>query len=289
MSSTFGLEKPDPHIPIPPVEACDVSNPNKLAQYRGKRAKWLGLYEFRKDEPNNVEGQIIRMVFLDMSYRILTRPRRETPQEANIAARNGLLAHMLDIGYAATQVLAIRRLLDKRSDVSSLQRLLTDIRYNRTLITRENYVAHDGTPYDPNAWQSLPPTPESHIWGVEAPGFHRYMISNERHKVFDNLSGTTREQRSRTDLISERIFDTLQGWLRSVEAEKLLTLSHKFLLTLPIPTLLESSLTPAFCSAILRKLNEPLFVPKERLRMIFCSGASLGTWSPCSLSASLPH
>ncbi len=228
MSSTFGLQVSDPNAPPPPVEACDVVNPLKLAKYREKRAKWLTLYEFRKDEPNNVEGQIIRMVFLDMSYRILTRPRGEEPPGTPIAARNGLLAHMLDIGYAATQVLAIRRLLDKGSDVASLQRLLTDIRSGRKLITRENYVAHDGKPYDPNGWQSLPPSPEIQIWGADAPGLHYYIISNERHKIFDKLSGTIPANRSRTDLISESIFDRLEGWLRSVEAEKLVRLSHKF-------------------------------------------------------------
>jgi hypothetical protein len=228
MSSKFGLQgKVHPTLP-PSVEKCDVTSFAKLRKYRAKRAEWLGWYEFRKDEPNNIEGQIIRMTFLDMSYRILTKPRSETPQDLKIAARNGLLAHTLDLGYAATQVLAIRRLLDKRNDVASLQRLLSDLKKNRNLITRENYVAHDGKPYDPNGWQSLPPSPEIEIWGADAPGLHDFVISKIRHELFDKLSGISGSSRSRTDLISEVIFGRLQDWLRSVEAEKLITLSHKF-------------------------------------------------------------
>ena len=200
----------------------------ELRKYRAKRAEWLGWYEFRTDEPNNIEGQIIRMNFLDMSYRMMTKPRSETPQEVTIGARNGLLAHMLDLGYAATQVLAIRRLLDRRLDVASLQRLLDGIKSNRRLITRENYVAYDGKPYDPEGWRSLPVSPEIQIFGPESPGLYGYVISNERHKLFDKLSGVSAAGRSRADLIGEVIFDRLKDWLRSVEAEKLVTLSHKF-------------------------------------------------------------
>jgi hypothetical protein len=91
MSNEFGLQEFDPNSPPPPVEACDVLKPQELAKYRKKRTEWLGWYQFRKDEPNNIEGQIIRMIFLDMSYRILAKPRGETPQDLKIAARNGLL------------------------------------------------------------------------------------------------------------------------------------------------------------------------------------------------------
>jgi predicted DNA-binding helix-hairpin-helix protein len=94
MSPKFGLQEFDPNAPPPPVEQCDVLKPEQLAEYRKKRAEWLSWYQFRKDEPNNIEGQIIRMTFLDMSYRMMTKPRSDIPQDVNIAARNGLLAHM---------------------------------------------------------------------------------------------------------------------------------------------------------------------------------------------------
>jgi hypothetical protein len=228
-SDTFGLrgrvhEEGDP----PAVEKCDVSDFNRLAEYRQKRDEWLGWYSFRKDDPNNIEGQIIGMVFLDLSYRLLAKPRGDMGQGPDIAARSGILAHMLDQGYVATQVLAIRRLLDGRSDVYSIRRLLGDIKKNSSLITREIFVAYDGTPFDPEGWQSLPPSVEAQIFGIDAPGFFRFVRSAERHKMFDKLSGTATASRNRQDLIRTEVFEKLESWLNSAEPEKLVTLSHKF-------------------------------------------------------------
>lgn len=57
-------------------------------------------------------------------------------------------------GYVATQVLAIRLLVDNRGeDVISLRKLLKDVRSNYVLFTRENYVCFDGLPYDYEAVQ----------------------------------------------------------------------------------------------------------------------------------------
>jgi hypothetical protein len=228
MSPKFGLQESDPNAPPPPVNKCDVFDFTKLRRYKAKRKEWLDWYGFQKGEPNSIEGQIVQMTFEDMSYRMMTKPRVEAPQDVNISARSLLLAHMLDVGYAARQVLAIRRLLDKGSHVMSMQRLLNNIKANRHLITRENYVAHDGKPYDPDGYESLPASPDIQMFGVDAPVFFGYLMSGERHKVFDKLSGVPAANRSRTDLISEKIFDRLESWLRSAEAEKLVTLSHKF-------------------------------------------------------------
>jgi hypothetical protein len=113
-TSAFGLQPPVSQA-IPDVTKCDVSDFKLLRKYRAKRAEWLRWYEFEKNEPNNIQGQIIRMVFLEMGYRVLSKPRGDVPTDVKIAARNPLLAHMLDLGYAATQVLAIRRLLARRT------------------------------------------------------------------------------------------------------------------------------------------------------------------------------
>jgi hypothetical protein len=229
LPNEFGLkDSGSQNKPPTPVEQCEVLDFELLAKYRSMRAKWLSWYNFQKDDPNNIEGQIIDMTFRDMSYRMLAKPRGDAAPNVEIAARNGILAHMLDQGYAAIQVLAIRRLLDKRSDVNSIQRLLDDIQSNRDLLTRENYVAHDGKPYDPEGWRSMPERIETLIWGVDAPGLHNYVISKVRHELFDKLSGVPEENRTRTDKIQSRVFERLHNWLRSVEAEKLITLSHKF-------------------------------------------------------------
>jgi hypothetical protein len=122
------------------AEESDVQNRGALVEYRAKREEWLRWYELQRDEPNSIQQQIFNMIFLDLAYRILAKPRRDASDALQIAARSGLLAHLLDQGYVATQVLAIRRLLDKRKDVVSLRCLFDDIFGHKHLLSREIYV-----------------------------------------------------------------------------------------------------------------------------------------------------
>lgn len=211
-----------------PVEGCEVQDRTALVEYRTKRDEWLRSYELRKDEPNSIQQQIFSMIFLDMTYRIVAEPRRNANQSAKMAAKSGLLAHLLDQGYVANQVLAIRRLLDKRKDVISVRHLLDDISQHKHLVTREIYVCYDGLPYDPDSWRGLPESIETKIFGIEAPGFSRYIGARARHEEFDRLSGILPSERKRGDLIRESVFSTVAQWLESSPAEKVILLSHKF-------------------------------------------------------------
>jgi hypothetical protein len=186
------------------VEQCDVIHRKTLEQYREKRYEWLSWYELREGEPNTVQQQLISMMFLDLAYRTLASVRQSTDQGFAFAAQSGLLAHFLDQGYVAKQVLAIRKLLDPRKDVFSLQRLLNDMADHRELITRENYVCHDGLPFDSAAWQSQVQGVPELIWGDRAPGLQKFLASRVRHEMFDRLSGASPPTRQRGDLIKER-------------------------------------------------------------------------------------
>jgi hypothetical protein len=211
-----------------PVEECDVKDRAKLLAYRGKREEWLRCYELHEDEPNAIQQQIFSMLFIDLAYRTLAEPRRNTEKNVKIAATSGLLAHLLDQCYVANQVLAIRRLLDKRNDVISVRHLLDDISQNRDLFTREIYVCYDGLPYDPESWRTHAQSVEMKIWGIEAPELEKYLGARMRHETFDRLSGGLPSQRERGDLIKESVFDKLKEWLETSPAEKLITLSHKY-------------------------------------------------------------
>jgi hypothetical protein len=211
-----------------PVDQCDVLDRKRLEQYRMKRYEWLSWYELRKGDPNTIQQQLFSMMFLDLAYRILASPRQSTDQGSAFAAQSGLLAHFLDQGYVATQVLAIRRLLDGRKDVVSLRRLLDDLTDHRELITRENYVCHDGLPFDSEAWQSQTQGMELQIWGIQAPGLHKFLGSRVRHEMFDRLSGVAPTVRQRADLIKKEVFDKLKKLLLNSTAEKIVVLSHKF-------------------------------------------------------------
>jgi hypothetical protein len=209
------------------IEDCDVIARAALTKYRAKRDEWLQWYELNKDEPNSIQQQLFAMHFIDMTYRIISEAH-QINNIPNSVSQSALLFHLLDQGYVATQVLAIRKLLDKGDNVISVRRLLNDISKHEHLITREVYVCHDGLPYDAESWKSLPETTEIKIWGIEAPGLGNYLGSNERHKTFDRLSEVSPTARQRNDRIQKRVFDKLEQWLDSDEAKKLIKLSHKF-------------------------------------------------------------
>ena len=135
-----------------------------------------------------------------------------------------LLRQLLDSGYVASQVLATRRMLDKRQDVVSLRRLINDVRAYKGLITREVYVSFDGTSYKP----ALPKIEMPGLQPSDSP-FSDWSRSKLRQERFDSLSGVEAVLRSRDDLIDDSIFRKLDTWIDSTAAPRLISFSHKYL------------------------------------------------------------
>ena len=117
--------------------------PLRVAALQGAAALWLSwLYT---DELHPIWPTLDTMVWTDVAFRILTA---FMSNEEN-ALNNPLIEEALVEGHLATQVLAIRRLVeDSSKDRISLRALLKDLRRHRNLFTRENYVRCDGTPYE---------------------------------------------------------------------------------------------------------------------------------------------
>src|SRR5262245_8533875 len=124
---------------------CDVPSERRsvLEAYRAKRRTWLDWID--KDKDHAIWTTLSAMIWNDVSFRTLAHLGDIDP---NGPLANNLLAEKLINGHVATQVLAIRRLIDKTKNTISLRRLIFDIRSNYALFTRENYVCHDGLPYD---------------------------------------------------------------------------------------------------------------------------------------------
>ena len=115
------------------------------------------------------------------------------------ALTNTLLGQALIDGHVATQVLAIRRLMD--NDNISLRRLVKDIRRNFGLFTRENFICFDGLPYDYEAVQQkdmMARLGNGAFWS-ETSGPGAYSTSPMAHEQFDmwraSMAQRTREDR----------------------------------------------------------------------------------------------
>jgi hypothetical protein len=67
------------------------------------------------------------------------------------------------------------------------------------------------------------------IWGIEAPGLHRFAISKSLHETFDLLSGKQVPERSRNDVIPASIFKTLNGWISGPAANEISSIRNNFI------------------------------------------------------------
>jgi hypothetical protein len=202
----------------------------KLRQHKS----WLHL--LTGDPDHAVWKQITGMLWNDAIFRIANESRRLSRLAGyKSSARNWSIAQFMDQGFVAVQTLSIRKLMEKAASkparqVVSLRRVLDDIRAHRQLITRENNVAYDGLPYDPEPGErayieSLVKQGGSgvHKRWLPTTGTDAWSVSQMIHERFDKLSGVARDQRSRDDIVREDVFDRIEamltdsGWLDIAE------------------------------------------------------------------------
>jgi hypothetical protein len=212
-----------------PVTQCDVPAERRgaLQAYRDKRRLWLSWID--SDEHHAIWDVLSSMVWTDVAFKMLTQFAID---DENNALNNTLLGQALIDGQIATQVLAIRRLMDNgNSDIISLRRLVKDLRRNSNLFTRENYVCFDGLPYDYEAVQyreMLAQAGKGAFWGQRSgPGAH--VPSRMAHEQFDRLAGVDPAKRSREDRLPLSLLTTIERWLDDSGADELALWSHAYL------------------------------------------------------------
>ncbi|MCP3385959.1 hypothetical protein NLM31_36785 [Bradyrhizobium sp. CCGUVB4N] len=212
-----------------PVAQCDVPLERRgaLQSYRDKRRLWLSWID--TDEHHAIWSVLSSMVWTDVAFKMLAQ---FATNDENNALNNTLIGQALIDGQIATQILAIRRLMDNgNSDIISLRRLVKDLRRNFHLLTRENYVCFDGLPYDYEAVQlreMLAQAGKGAFWGQKAgPGAHG--PSRMAHEQFDRLAGIDPAQRSREDRLPLSLLTTIERWLDDSGADELAQWSHAYL------------------------------------------------------------
>jgi hypothetical protein len=117
------------------IAECDVPQERRpaLESYRAKRGQWLAWLD--TDEHHAIWSAISAMVWTDVSFRTLVQIATDNEKSS---LSNTLIAEQIIYGHVARQVLAIRRLVDKTRGIMSLRRLISELRSNFGLFTREN-------------------------------------------------------------------------------------------------------------------------------------------------------
>jgi hypothetical protein len=215
-----------------PLTDCDVYDCLKLAVYREKRFEWATLLEH--DKPHSVFAQLSSLLWQDAAFRLFNEMRKGAPSGIN-KLTSPLLAEALDNGYVTNMVLGIARLTDHQpkgrdKGVVSLRRVFNAIKENRDLFTREIYVCNDGLRYDPS---TIPPPWErgyepGKVYGVQIGGPLDDSTPERLHEKFDKLSGTSAQNRARTDLISCSVFKRVDDLLQAPAIRKFRDLRNKF-------------------------------------------------------------
>lgn len=176
---------------LPDICTCDVEDKEQLALYRRCRQRWYA-WLFGEDE-HSIDQQIVSIIWDDAIFRTLNEARRMAAESQSDL--NADLLSLLDRGFVTAQIMALRRLTDPgfqdpKKEVVSLVRLLKDIDANRGLLTREHYICYDGTLFQPSETTTDQP---------------RSIMRERMHRMFDQLSGTAPDARSRKDRVRDSI------------------------------------------------------------------------------------
>jgi hypothetical protein len=212
------------------VDQCDVIDKERCEQYRQKRRQWAEW--LAGDDPHAIIKQLYSVLWdyaLFCTINELRRLAAEKPQKG--IGFNGPVMRLFDAGFATTQATTIRRLIEWPSQrpgraVISIRTVLKDMRENVALVTRENYVCHDGLPYDyrviHNAAFSKLPIHQSKVSVGVMPtnGPEGWPMSERAHKNFDKLAQIDSSRRTRIDLINVDIFDNLESQIQACENVK---------------------------------------------------------------------
>lgn len=215
-----------------PITQCDVPPERRAAleSYRGKRHVWLSWVN--SDEHHAIWRTLQSMVWTDVAFKTLTN---FAVGDDDNALNNQLMVEALLNGHVATQVLAIRRLMDKsNTDIISLRRLLKDLRRSFALLTRENCVCFDGQPYDYEAAREARFMENAGNWGkggiwFPTSGPQADGASELAHRQFDMLAGIDPAKRSREDRLPASLLKTIEKWLDDSGADELAEWSHAYL------------------------------------------------------------
>ena len=208
-----------------PVSDCDVRETERprLVQFRERFGVWREWLS--EDDEHSIWGQIHGMLWNDMVFRTVNECRHLAQKNPSPhVAFNRAVASFIDEGYAAKQLLAIRRLTETNGhgDAITLPRLLNDMKANADLFTREIYVCHDGLPFDPEparrrSLKKLAAEAEKYNGVTDSylptKGPEAYDMATRVHGHFDGLIGAEGEPWSRDDKLDPAIFDLIKSKL----------------------------------------------------------------------------
>ena len=192
-----------------------------MNQFKERRDEWYDLFYGNPQKPeqslNCIYNQIRDMLKDDVTYKTYREAVRFSKESTTDGTGiNMPVFNLLTRSFIRAQIMAVRRLTDPENDdirkrIISIPSLIQEIKENEKLITRENYICCDGTPY---AGPDKITTTEHTLWA-------------RKQCFFDKMSKTDHEKRSKDDKIDHSViifFKKIPSTIVNIRA-----VSNKFL------------------------------------------------------------
>jgi hypothetical protein len=175
------------------------------------------------EDIHSIRNQIWDMIWYCAFFRCINESRKYAAKDDKGDIKQNWMVHrFINQSFFKTQLLSIRRLTDKRSDVYSLYRLIGDIKKNSSILTRKNILAFNNAPYDYEKameclWQNVPKIKKGNIQTQTLNGnTYEIEFSKDIHRQIDSMAGIAADKRSPDDLVlNDNGFKRFDDWLKN--------------------------------------------------------------------------
>ncbi len=184
------------------------------------------------EDIHSIKNQIYDMIWDFAFFGCINESRRYAAKDnkGNIK-QNKLLNSFINQSFFKTQLLSIRRLIDKNANkvqkneqytVYSLCNLIEDMKKNKALLTRKNILDFHNLPYDYEEAieclrQNTPKIKKGNIQTQTFVGKAIDEISKDFHRRIDSITSVTADKRSPDDLIPDNILKQFEDKLASID------------------------------------------------------------------------
>lgn len=221
---------------------------------RAKFQEWENML-LGKD-PHSIRNQIYYMIRDSVFFQCVHESREYAAKDdKGDIKQNKMLHYFLNQSFFKTQLLSIRRLVDKdfgrvqknkKYTVYSLYNLIEDLKKNNALLTRKNILAAHNLPYDyEEAMAEFDKKTDYTKGPVIVP--REIKFSEGIHEQIDSMAGIAADKRNPDDLVPDNILRQFDEKLASIE--ELCRYVDKYI---------AHSATPESRKAIPDEIKEPL-------------------------------
>lgn len=200
---------------------CRPAAKGDVEELKAARARWKDWLD--GDPLHSINHQLSTLFWQDAIFRLFNHARKLADPGVGAAAISPILAPALDQGYLDGMIIGVTKLVEwsnpkhPKKGVISLRRLMDDVKAHRHLITRRNYLAVEGYPYDyaqlmhAEIAAVASTTDEGGVISLRGGGdpASDWMGSERAHNQFDRLSGKAAENRHPDDEIRPEILSRL--------------------------------------------------------------------------------